>query len=350
MDRSAATTFTTAELAQRVGGQLVGDNHVRIAGIESIDDAGPEHLTLIADKRYADRWPRSRAAAALVKRGIDPTPDHRPLIVIDDVDVASAVLLAVFAPPMPDPGPGTHPTAVVDPTATIGHGSRIGPGCVIGPHAVIAEQCVLHANVTVMDHARIGRECILWPGAVVRERCTLGERCILHPNVTIGGDGFGYRPSPDGRGLVKIPQIGVVTIGHDVEIGAGSCIDRGKFSATVIGDGCKLDNLVQVAHNCRLGRCVVIAAHTALGGSVRVDDGALIGGMVCVREHCHIGAGAKLGGGSQLMHDIPPGEMWSGIPATDSRTMFKRYAAIARLPDHLRNTARSPKRQRGSPP
>ena len=166
-------------------------------------------------------------------------------------------------------------------------------------------------------------------------------------NVTIGADGFGYRPAPDGRSLVKIPQIGTVTLGRGVEIGAGTCIDRGKFSETFIGDETKIDNLCQIGHSCRIGRCTVIAALTGIGGSATIGDGAMIGGGSSIKDHVKVGDGARLGGASDVMHDIPPGETWHGHPAHPARAAFREFAAIRKLPDLLQTLKQQQRARRG---
>ena len=145
---------------------------------------------------------------------------------------------------------------------------QLGPDAILEPGVVIGSNTKLYPNVTVLDDASIGSETIIWSGTVIRERCRIGNHCIIHPNVTIGADGFGFRPSPDGQGIVKIPQIGTVKIGDHVEIGANSCVDRGKLGATTIGDGTKIDNLVQIGHNCKLGRFCMMSGQSGLAGTV----------------------------------------------------------------------------------
>ena len=334
-------TWTTQQIAHITGGRLVGDGSVSIASMQTVELAGPDQLTFIGHSKYAKQWPACLAAAALVAEGIDLEPgDGRPFIRVRDVDLAAATLLDLMAPPPPEAPPGVHPAAVVHPSARLGGQVSIGPQCTVGPHAVIGDRTVLHPHVTVMDHAVIGADCTLWPGVVIRERCSLGDLCILHPNVTIGADGFGYRPSPAGNGLVKIPQIGTVKIGSGVEIGAGVCVDRAKFGATEIGDGTKIDNLVQIAHNCRIGRRVVIAGCTGIAGSSVVGDGAVIGGCAVVSDHVTIGPGATLAGGAFLMRDLPAGEVWAGYPAKPAKISVKEWAALARLPEHLKEARR----------
>lgn len=337
LHHSAVTCFTTHQISLKVSGRLDGPGDLKITGVEQIDRAANGQVTFIGTRHYAEKWPSSRAAAALVKQEFDLQPGSgRALIRVADADLALAAVLEMFSPPAPAPQPGVDPRAFVHPQAVLGEGVAVGPMCCIGPRVRIGRGTVIHPNVTILDDSVIGAGCVLWPGVVIRERCEIGDACILHPNVTVGADGFGYRPSPDGRSLIKIPQIGTVRLGREVEIGAGTCVDRGKFSETHIGDGTKIDNLCQIGHNCRIGRCVVMAGKVGIGGSVTIGDGAMIGGGTIIKDHVTIGAGARLGGASALMHDIPPGETWHGHPAHDARAAFREFAAIQRLPDLLR--------------
>jgi UDP-3-O-[3-hydroxymyristoyl] glucosamine N-acyltransferase len=233
---------------------------------------------------------------------------------------------------------------VVDATAQIGEGAAVGAGCYIGPGVVIGSYSRLYSNVTVLDESRIGSGTIIWPGTVIRERCQVGNHCVVHANVSIGADGFGFRPSADGKSLVKIPQIGTVAIGNDVEIGAGSCIDRGKFGATVIGDGTKIDNLVQIGHNCRIGRCCVMAGQSGLAGSVTLGDGVVIGGGAKVSDHVTIGNGSTLGGNAGVFKDVAPGKALLGIPADEVRQTLKIWAAQKHIPELVRQWKKGDRR------
>ena len=253
-----------------------------------------------------------------------------------DADLALAQVLQLYKPEPPKCEPGIHSTAVVDSTAEICAGAAIGAGCYIGPRVVIGTNTKLYPNVTVLDDSSIGSGTIIWSSTVIRERCWIGNYCIIHSNVTIGTDGFGFRPSPDGKGIVKIPQIGTVKIGDGVEIGEGSCVDRGKFSATTIGDGTKIDNLVQIAHNCKLGRCCVMAGQSGLAGSVTLGDGVMMGGGARVKDHVTVGAGAKLGGNAGVISDVAPGKVLIGFPADDYRQTLRLWAAQKQLPDLIR--------------
>lgn len=334
---------TTGTIAQLVGGSLVGPGELKIDGVEQIDAARRGQLTFIGVRRYAEQWPHSGASAALVTRGIEVDPtDGKALIFVDNADLAMVQVLELFAPTPVGPPPGVHGSSVIDPSARIGQGVCIGPNCNVGPDVSIGDRSVLHASVTVLDEASVGDDGTLWPGVVIRERCHVGNRCIVHPNVTIGSDGFGYRRTDSGQGpvWVKVPQIGTVRIGDDVEIGAGACIDRAKFSATVIGPFTKIDNLVQIGHNCQIGRGVVIAGCCGIAGSVTIGDGAVLGGMVAVRDHVRIGARAQLAGCSQVIHDVPAGQIWGGSPAIPVKKAIKQAQALKKLPELVKQVRR----------
>jgi UDP-3-O-[3-hydroxymyristoyl] glucosamine N-acyltransferase len=334
-------SYTAREISSRVEGELIGPGELTLTGVAQMDHARPGDLTFIGDEAHARLWPGCRASAALIGVQFDPpSTEDRALIRVNNADLALIEVLKLFAPPPVNAEPGVHPSAVVDPSAELGQGVCIGANCVVGPGTSIGQGTVLHPSVTVMDRCVIGRDCVLWPGCVVRERCTIGDRCILQPNTTIGADGFGYRPAPDGRSLMAIPQIGTVQIGDDVEIGSATCVDRGKFDATTIGDGTKIDNLCQIAHNCRIGRHCVIAGQTGLAGSITVGDGVQIGGSVGVRDHVSIGSGARLAAGAMVMDSIPAGETWGGMPAREMGQAAREYAVIRKLPEMLKDLKR----------
>ena len=242
-----------------------------------------------------------------------------------------AKLLEFFDPGPPQLDAEIHPTAVVDTTAKLGNNCKIGANTYVGKNVVLGDGVILYPNVTILDDSTIGNGTIMWSGTVVRERSEIGAGCIFHTNVSIGADGFGYRPSDDGRGLVKIPQIGNVIIGNGVEIGANSCVDRGKFSSTIVGDGCKIDNLVQIAHNCVMGRSCIMAGHSGLAGSVTLGDGVIIGGSASIKDHTTIEAGAVVGAGSGVMNNVAAGKTVLGYPAQDSREMLKQWVAMKKL-------------------
>ncbi|MEA1897371.1 MAG: UDP-3-O-(3-hydroxymyristoyl)glucosamine N-acyltransferase [Bacteroidota bacterium] len=324
--------FTIKEINEILEGELVGDTSQQISGPEELEKAGNNHISFIGSKKYVHLWETSKACAAIVNEKLEIEPgENRALIKVKNADLAMAKLLEVFDPGPPQFDIDTHPTAVVHESATIGKDCKIGAGCYIGKDVVLGDAVVLFPNVTILDETKIGNGTVVWPGTVIRERCEIGSYCIFHNNVSIGADGFGYRPAEDGRGLVKIPQIGNVVIGNGVEIGANSCVDRGKFSSTIIGDGCKIDNLVQIAHNCVLGRSCIMAGNSGLAGSVTLGDGVIIGGSASIVDHLTIHSGAVVGGGSGVMNDVPAGKTVLGTPARDARDMLKQWVAMRKL-------------------
>tara|TARA_R110002167_G_scaffold26182_8_gene90281 strand:+ start:3722 stop:4711 length:990 start_codon:yes stop_codon:yes gene_type:complete len=325
-------SFTIQDINSLVDGTLEGTTLENISGLEQIAKAGNTDITFIGNSKYALLWDESDAAAAIITDTLVLAPGKdRALIKVKNADLAMAKLLEVFAPLGPHFDEDIHPKAVIHSTAKIGEGTKIGAGCYVGKDVVLGKGVILYANVTVFDETTIGDHTTVWSGTVIRERTVIGSQCILHNNVSIGADGFGYRPSDDGHGLVKIPHIGNVVIGNGVEIGANSCVDRAKFSSTILGDGCKIDNLVQIGHNCVLGKCCIMAGSSGLAGSVTLGDGVMIGGSASIKDHTTIHSGAIVGAGSGVMNDVPAGKTVLGYPACDSREMLKQWVALRNL-------------------
>ncbi|MDB4775743.1 UDP-3-O-(3-hydroxymyristoyl)glucosamine N-acyltransferase [bacterium] len=334
------TARTADGIALLVEGEVEGDGDAIASGIEAIDHAGEGDLTFIGDARHARFWATSSASIAMATRGIDLgdwAADGRAVIRVKDADQAMIQVLELVEAAAADiverPVAGIDPDARVDPTATIDDDVAIGPFAVIGARCKIGSGSVVESGVRIYADATIGSGVHLHAGVVIRERCVIGDRCILHGGVVIGSDGFGYRPDPSGKGLRKVPHLGHVDIGADVEIGANSCIDRGKFGPTIIGAGSKIDNLCQIGHNVKIGRCVLISGLTGIAGSTSVGDGTLIGGGVGLSDHLRIGAGCQIAGRSGVMNDIPDGETWAGMPAKEARIAMKEQAVIRRLPE-----------------
>ncbi|AUS06057.1 UDP-3-O-(3-hydroxymyristoyl)glucosamine N-acyltransferase [Pseudotamlana carrageenivorans] len=325
-------SYTIKEINTILKGELIGNTDNLIEGPEQLKNAKNHHITFIGSTKYAKLWESSEASAAVINDNLNIEPgDNRALIKVPNADLAMAKILEMFSPPSPEFEVEIHPTAVIHETVVIGGGCKIGANCYIGPNVVLGDGVTLYPNVCIFDDTVIGDATTVWSGTVIRERCIIGSHCIFHTNVSIGADGFGYRPSDDGRGLTKIPQIGNVIIGHYVEIGANSCVDRAKFSATIIGDGCKIDNLVQIAHNSVMGRSCIMAGHSGLAGSVTLGDGVIIGGSASIKDHTTIESGATVGAGSGVMGDIKAGQTVLGYPAQDSREMLKQWVALKRL-------------------
>lgn len=341
---------TTGALAQALGAELVGPADLQLTGLDTLDNAAPGALTFIRSKEYAARWASSRAAAALVTRGI-PVPGHDPaaraLLIVDDADLALIRVLETLAPPPPPPA-GVHPTAAIDPTATLGAAVTVGPHCTVGARASIGDGTRLGPGVVVGDDVRIGRGCALAANAVVLDRCVLGDGCVLHPGVVIGADGFGYRPAPDGRGVIKIPHLGIVVLEDGVEIGANTCIDRAKFGATRIGAGTKIDNLVQIGHGVQIGRVCLLAGQVGIGGSSVVGDGVMMGGQAGIADNLKVGPGAKLAAKTGVLSDLPAGEAVFGTPALPVRMALRAHAILRQMASGRGRSRGEPRRDAGA--
>lgn len=326
------TSYSILEINDLVKGELMGDSSLKIKGPEEIRKANNHQITFIGSNKYLKFWKDSEACAALVSHELDRDPgENRAFIKVKNVDLAMAQVLELFNPPTPVFETEIHPAAVIHESAIIGDGCRIGPNCYVGKNVKLGKGVILYPNVCVFDETCIGENTVVWSGTVIRERCIIGSHCIFHTNVSIGADGFGYRPSDDGSQLIKVPQIGNVIIGNYVEIGANSCVDRAKFSSTIIGDGCKIDNLVQIAHNSVMGRSCIMAGHSGLAGSVTLGDGVIIGGSASIKDHTTIHSGATVGAGSGVMKDVQAGTTVLGYPAQEAKDMLKQWVTIRKF-------------------
>jgi UDP-3-O-[3-hydroxymyristoyl] glucosamine N-acyltransferase len=325
-------SYTIQQINEILKGALIGTTAETITGPEQLEMATASHISFIGNKKYAHLWQASKASAAIINEDINLEPgDNRAFIKVKNADIAMAVLLELFLPALPVFEIAIHPSATIHPSVKMGTNCKIGAGSYVGKNVTLADHSTLYPNVTVLDDVQIGAGTTIWSGAVIRERCIIGNNCIIHPNVTIGADGFGFRPSPDGKGLIKIPHIGNVVIGNDVEIGASSSIDRGKFSSTVIGDGCKIDNQIQIGHNSRMGRCCIMAGASGLAGSVTLGDGVIIGGGARISDHVTLGNRVTVGGNSGVINDWPDGAKVLGYPAVEARDALKQWVILKKL-------------------
>jgi UDP-3-O-[3-hydroxymyristoyl] glucosamine N-acyltransferase len=322
---------TLGALAERTGGRVIGNAELRVARIAAVEDADETALTFATDERFFRRALASRAAAILVDATLvnADTPYAKPIVAVASPRMALSTLLAAIEPPRPR-GPFTHPTAAVDPSATIGAGVYIDAHVTVGAGTVIGAESVLRAGVVIGAGARIGAACLLHPLAYVAAGCVLGDRVILQAQAVIGSDGFGWA-FLEGA-LIKIPQIGAVELGDDVEIGANTCIDRAQTGVTSIGTGTKIDNLCQIGHNCRIGKHVAIAAQTGLAGTTIIGDYVLVGGQSGSAGHLTIGSQATLTAGSKVWSDVAAGSVVSGEPARPHRENLRVQASVQRLP------------------
>lgn len=331
--KNKSQSYPIEQLCELLNGTLIGITNQQISEPEQIESAKESSITFIGHRKYIPLWEKSNASAAIVNRSLQLTDPgiNKAFIEVDNADLAMAQLLDLFIPAAVKLTQGVHPSATVDPTAIIGTDTSIGANSYIGAGVIIGKNSTIYPNVTILDEAQLGDHNIIKSGTVIMERCILGNYCILHSNVTIGSDGFGYRPGPDGRGIVKITHIGNVVIGNEVEIGSGSCVDRGKFSSTTIGDGTKIDNLVQIAHNCKIGRVCMIAALCGISGSVTLGDGVIMAGQAAIKDHITVGNRVTVGGRSGIMNDIPDGKTILGYPAIEAKETLRQWAALRRL-------------------
>jgi UDP-3-O-[3-hydroxymyristoyl] glucosamine N-acyltransferase len=341
-------THSAGSLGAMIGARIQGSPDIPCTGCAALHDALEGELTFMLNAKYTKLWEDSSASIGIVPNNVEVPWDDtskRTLLWVDNVEVAMTKILALFAGEDDLPAVGIHPSAVVSTSATMGKDVRIGPFVEIADTAVIGDRVSLHAHTRIGKGAQVGAGTVLYAGVVIGQRCSLGKDCILNANVVIGTDGFGYCPSENQSHLIKIPHIGTVKIGDCVEIGSNSCVDRGKFSATTIGSGTKLDNLVQIAHNCIIGKNCAISSGTALAGSVTIGDWVQLGGDVGISPHCVIGDGVKIGAKSGVMHDIPAGEEWLGVPAVPVREMLRQWSSTRKLPAFLAAFARKNKEQ-----
>jgi len=329
-----------SEIAKLVGGQMVGSEDPELSGAASLADAGPGDLSFVTAGKHLAAAADSTAGALLV--GPNTVVD-KPSIRVDDPYRAFARILAGLLVDIDRTfPPGVHATAVVDAAADVSRATSIGPYCFVGAGAVIGDGSRLGSHVSIGCDVHVGSACVIHAQVVLREGCRLGDRVIVHAGVVLGSDGFGYLTGP--QGMQKIPQVGIVDVGDDVEIGAGVTVDRATTGRTIIGAGSKLDNQVQIAHNVRLGDHCALSAQTGIAGSCVLGDGVICGGQVGVGDHITIGAGSQLGGQSGVTHDIPAGSQLFGTPAQDAKQSFRNSAAVQRLPE-LQATVRQLRKQ-----
>lgn len=331
-----------SQVAEMVGGTVIGNGETPITGARALLEAGEHDLSFVADDRQQRLLDKTRAAALIAK----PGQRHGQTVIIEVADPFNAFLKVYqhFHPELPAYEPHIDPRAVIDPTACIGEGCYIGPNVVVGAGTIVGDHCVLHAGVSVGRHCRIGNRCTLHPHVVMYDSCTLGQRVILHAQAVIGADGFGYK-MVQGR-HVKVPQMAGVEIGDDVEIGAGTMIDRGAFEPTTVGIGTKIDNMVQIGHNCKIGKHNLIVSQVGIGGSSTTGDYVVLAGQVGVADHVHIGDQAVVGAKAGVPSDVAAKTRVLGAPARPERDAKVILLTLDKLPE-IRSDVRKIKQHLG---
>jgi UDP-3-O-[3-hydroxymyristoyl] glucosamine N-acyltransferase len=309
-----------------VGGSA--SESVEITGVASLLEARPGDVTFFGNPRYLAQLRLSKATAAFVP--LDFEEEVPPLLLrVENPSVAFASVVAAFAPPQITPPRVIHPTAVVSATAILGEGVSVGPLAVVEEGVVIGDGSMIGPGCLIAQEVTIGQNCHLHHGAIIRERCILGNRVILQPGAVIGSCGFGYELQAGKH--VKIPQTGIVEVGDDVEIGANTTIDRARFGRTVIGEGSKIDNLVQIAHNVQVGPHSIICSQVGIAGSTRVGSYVTLAGQVGLAGHLEIGDKAVIGAQSGLSKNVPPGSMVLGAPAKPMKEWKQNNFYISQL-------------------
>jgi UDP-3-O-[3-hydroxymyristoyl] glucosamine N-acyltransferase len=328
--------FTVRHLAELVQGKVHGNPEQVITGAHSLEEAKTGEITFVETDRHAVRLKKSQASAAVVSEHLET--NGLTVIRVADPLAAFVQIARVFQRISADVVVGIDPRANVHPTARISSQSSVHAFATIGPGVVVGDRCLVSCGVSIGAHCRIGNDVTLHPNVVLYDQTIIGDRVVIHANAVIGADGFGYRLQ-DGR-QVKVPQLGNVEIGCDVEIGAGSTIDRGTFGATRIGDGTKIDNQVQVAHNVQIGRHNLLVSQVGVAGSVRTGDYVIVAGQAGLADHVNVGDGVVVGAKSGVFRDVGPGERVLGAPAMAERNQKRIFVCLDKLPDLLRDMKR----------
>jgi len=331
-------TYTLSEIAQKVGGELQGQDR-EICGLSSLELAEERELSFVESRAYLQAAHRSRAGALIAPRELAAElPPEKSLLITDNPRVALARVAQLFWEP-PHPPPGISPLAVIEKGVKMEEGVSIGPWVYIGRGVRIGAGSVLYPGVFVGSGAHIGRECVLYPYVVLYPGVKLADKVIVHAGAVLGADGFGYAQEmgPEGLRHLKIPHFGTVEIGEEVEIGAGTCIDRGTFGTTYIGAGTKIDNLVQIGHNVQIGPGCVIVGQCGLSGHVRLGRYVMMAGQVGLAPGAEVGDRARIAAKSGVSGRVKPGEEVAGIPAISARLWRRAAVAFTRLPDMVKD-------------
>ncbi|MGB9082282.1 MAG: UDP-3-O-(3-hydroxymyristoyl)glucosamine N-acyltransferase [Desulfuromonadaceae bacterium] len=330
---------TVTELAEYLGGVVQGDGTALISGLGALETAGPDALTFLANPKYAAKVAETSAGAVLMAPGGERY--GRTAIEVANPYLGFAKLLTLFYTAPHEPL-GVLPAAIVSETATIGEGVSIYPGACIGRNVVVGCRTTVYPGAVIYDNAIIGNDCTIHANAVIRERCRIGNRCVIQPGAVVGSDGFGY--APDGSGYYRIPQIGIVVLEDDVEIGANTCIDRAAIDVTRISRGTKLDNLVQIAHNCQIGEDCMIVSQVGISGSAKIGNHVTLAGQVGVAGHLTIGDNVLVGAQSGVPSSLPANAAYSGTPTMPHKEWLRSAMVVPRLPELKRTVSALEKR------
>ena len=320
------------ELADYLGGTIRGDGTCMVNGLAPLEAAGPDKVTFLANPKYAAKVAETGAGAVLMAPGAESY--GRNVIEVANPYLAFAKLLTLFYV-QPHAPRGVMPESSFGTNVVFGNDVSVYPGAIIGDNVSIGDRCVLYPGAVVYSGVTIGNDTVIHANAVIRERCRIGNNCVIQPGAVIGSDGFGY--APDGQGYYPIPQIGIVVLEDDVEIGANTCIDRAALEVTLIRRGTKLDNLVQIAHNCQIGQDCMIVSQVGVSGSTKIGNHVTLAGQVGVAGHLTIGDNVLVGAQSGVPNTLAANAGYSGTPAMPHKEWLKAMAVVPRLPE-LRKT------------
>jgi UDP-3-O-[3-hydroxymyristoyl] glucosamine N-acyltransferase len=323
---------TARDIASIVGGELSGNPEQMVTGLAGVREAAPGDISFLASPKYLSAVKATRASVLIVQKDLSVSFGGT-LIRVDNSAEAFAKLVEQVAPQPVTYKPGIHPSAIVASSARLGKNVSIQPYAVIEDGAVIGDRTVIGAGSYIGHECRVGADCLIYPRVSLRERTTLGDRVILHGGVVLGADGFGFE-SVEGKHK-KVPQVGYVEIGDDVEIGANTAIDRGRFGRTRVGNGTKIDNLVQVGHNCVIGDHCIICGLVGIAGSVIIGNHVTVAGQVGIAGHLTIGDKSILMAQAGITKDLPAGSVMLGAPAVPHKDFKRVHVALQRLPEML---------------
>lgn len=323
--------FSAKQIASFIQGEIVGDENATVHTFAKIEEGVPGALSFLSNPKYTPYLYETQASIVLINRDFVPEREVKAtLIKVDNAYESLAKLMTLYEQSHPK-RTGIDPLAYVAPTAKIGKDVYLAPFACVGDHAEVGDGTQLYPHATVGSNARVGSGCVLYPHATVYHDCRVGDRCVLHAGSVVGADGFGFAPTPDG--YEKIPQIGIVILEDDVEIGANTCVDRATMGATIVHRGVKLDNLVQIAHNDEIGAHTVMAAQVGVAGSTKIGEWCMLGGQVGIAGHIHIGNRVELGAQSGVPSSIKEGSRLIGTPPMELKPYFKSQAIFRKLPD-----------------
>ena len=323
--------FSALQIAQMIGGRVEGDEQATVSSFAKIEEGKPGAISFLSNPKYAHYIYDTQSSVVLVDEALQLEHEVKAtLIRVKSAYEAVARLLQLYESMKPK-RQGIDPLAFIAPTAEVGEGCYVGAFAYIGDGAKVGKGCQIHPHAVVCENVSVGDDCILYPNAVVYHDCRLGSRVTLHAGCVIGADGFGFAPTANGYD--KIPQIGIVTIEDDVEIGANTCVDRSTMGSTYVRKGVKLDNLVQIAHNTDIGENTVMSAQVGVAGSTKVGQWCMFGGQVGLAGHISVGNHVNLGAQSGVPSSLDDNQTLIGTPVMNTRGYFKSQVIFQRLPE-----------------